>query len=149
LADGVPDRLRRQSGIATLTTAAAFAVVAAYGAALGGNFEQVWGGGWHWRPLVFAAGESTLAVFGSVWLLAEAQRHLNRQLRWAGPVVSRSAYGAFMLQGLVLFGLAVAVRTLPLPAEVKALIVATGGIGGSFALAWLLISRVAGLARIL
>jgi len=145
----VPDRLRRHSRLATLTAAASFAVLAAYGAVLGGDFEQVWGGGWHWRPLAFAAGESALAVFGSVWLLAEAQRHLNRQFRWARPVVSRSAYGAFMLQGLVLFGLAAALRTLPLPAEVKALIVATGGIAGSFALAWLLISRVAGLARIL
>jgi len=145
----VPDQTRRKSRIATLTAAAAFAVIAAYAAALGGDFEQVWGGGWHWRPLVFAAGESTLAVFGSVWLLAEAQRHLNRRLRWASPAVSRSAYGAFMLQGLVLFGLAVGSRTLPLPAEVKALIVATGGIAGSFALARLLISRVAGLARIM
>jgi hypothetical protein len=72
----------------------------------------VWGGGWDWRPLLFAAGESTLAVFGSVWLLAVAQRCLNRSFRWAGSVVRRSAYGAFMLQGMVLFGLAVALRPL-------------------------------------
>jgi hypothetical protein len=54
-----------------------------------------------------------------------------------------------MLQAPVLIGLAVAVRPLPLPAEVKALIVATGGIAGSFALAWLLVSRVRVAARIL
>jgi hypothetical protein len=54
-----------------------------------------------------------------------------------------------MVQGLVLIGLAMALRPLPLPAEVKALIVAGGGIAGSFALAWLLIRRVSGVARIL
>ena len=64
-------------------------------------------------------------------------------------MISRSSYGAFMLQGLVLIGLAIALRPLPLPAEVKALIVAAGGVVGSFALAWLLISRVPGVRRVL
>jgi glucans biosynthesis protein C len=64
-------------------------------------------------------------------------------------MISRSAYGAFMLQGLVLIGLAIALRPLPLPAEVKALIVAGSGIAGSFALSWLLISRIPAVARIL
>jgi hypothetical protein len=98
---------------------------------------------------LFAAGESTLAVFGSVWLLAVAQRRLSRSFRWAGSVVRRSAYGAFVLQGMVLFGLAVALRPLPLPAEIKALVVATGGIAAPFALAWLLIRRITAVARIL
>jgi len=54
-----------------------------------------------------------------------------------------------MMQSLFLIGLAVALRPLPLQAEVKALIVAGGGVAGSFALAWLLISGVPGLAQIL
>jgi hypothetical protein len=54
-----------------------------------------------------------------------------------------------MLQGLVLLGLAVALRPIGVPAEVKALLVAGGGVAGSFALAWLFISRVPGVARIL
>ena len=110
--------------------------------------EQLWGG-WYWPALVFAAGESTLSVFGPVWLLGVAQRRLNRSCRWARPVISRSSYGAFMLQGPVLIALAIALRPLPLPAEVKALIVAAGGVAGSFALAWLLVSRVPGVRRIL
>ena len=64
-------------------------------------------------------------------------------------MIGRSAYGAFMLQGPVLLGLAIALRPLPLPAEIKALLVAGGGIVGSFALAWLLISRVPGVRRVL
>ena len=49
----------------------------------------------------------------------------------------------------MLIGLAIALRPLPLPAEAKALIVATGGVVGSFALAWLLISRVPEVRRVL
>jgi hypothetical protein len=48
--------------------------------------------------------------FGSVWLLAVAQRRLNWPLRWPGLAASRSAYGAFILQSVVLIGLAMAVR---------------------------------------
>ena len=49
---------------------------------------------------------------------------MRRGFRWARPVISRSSYGAFMLQGVVLIALAITLRPLPLPAEVKALIVA-------------------------
>ena len=75
-----------------------------------------------------------LTVFGSVWLLAVAQRVLDRRYRW-GPVLSRSAYGAFMVQTVFLLGFAMALRPLGLPAEVKALVVAGGGVACSFAAA--------------
>jgi hypothetical protein len=88
-------------------------------------------------------------VFGSVWILGVAQRRLNRGFQWSSPAIRRSAYGAFVLQGLVLLGLAVVLRPLHVPAEVKALIVAAGGVAGSVALAWLLTRRVPGVARIL
>jgi hypothetical protein len=99
--------------------------------------------------LVFAALENALAVFGPVWLLAVAQRRLNRRLRWVTPAARRSAYGAFILQSVVLIGLAMAMRPLPLPAEAKAVLLAAAGLAGSFGIAWLLISRVPGIARIL
>ena len=105
-------------------------------------------GGWTVPALLFAVVESTLMVFGSVWLLGAAQRHLARPMRW-GEALGRSAYGAFLLQGFVLIGLAVALRPLGLPAEAKAFLVAAGGVAGSFALAWLLVSRVPWLARII
>jgi hypothetical protein len=145
----VPDRLRRQSRTAALAAVVAFGAFMGTGAALGAFDEEVWRGGWDWSAVVFPALEAMVTVFGPVWLLAEAQRHLDRRLGWVKPAFSRSAYGAFILQGLVLLGLAVALRPVPLPAEVKALIVATGGVAGSFALAWLLISRLRGVARVL
>ena len=105
-------------------------------------------GGWGWPSLVFAAVEAPLTVFGSVWLLEVVQRRLDRRVRW-GPVLSRSAYGAFILQTPVLIGLAVALRPVGLPAEVKALVLAATGVATCFALAWWLVSRVRVLARVL
>lgn len=146
----VPDRLRRRCRAATLVAGAAFGGYMAYGA-MAGAFEDegAWRGGLNLDALVFATLESTVTVVGPVWLLAEAQRHLDRSLRWAGPAASRSAYGAFMLQGYVLIGLAVAARWLPVYAEAKALLVATGSVAGSFALARLLIAHVPGVRRVL
>jgi Acyltransferase family len=143
---GVPDRLRRQCRLITLIAAIAM-VALGFTAAQLGLLEQLFGG-WNWPALVFVALESMLTVFGSVWLLGAAQRHLRRRLPM-GPKLARSSYGAFMVQGIVLIGLAIAVRPIPVVAEVKALVVACGGVAGSFALAWLLISRVPGIPRVL
>jgi hypothetical protein len=143
----VPDRVRAQSRTATLSAAVLMAALVAYAAATGIFKDGLWGG-WRWSALAFTTLESGLAVFGSVWLLGVAQRRLNRQVRW-GPALSRSAYAAFLVQGLVLIGLALALRSIPVPAEVKALVVSGGGVAGSFALGWLLVSRVPTLARIL
>jgi hypothetical protein len=97
---------------------------------------------------MFVLIEALLTVFGSVWLLGVAQRRLGRQYR-SGPVLSRSAYAAFVLQTAALLALAMALRPLDVSAEVKAPVVALGGIAASFGLAWLLVSKVPGLSRIL
>ena len=105
-------------------------------------------GGWHWQALLAAVFEGVLTVFGPIWLLSVAQRHLNRPLPH-GAALARSSYGAFVLQGVFLYGVAVALRPLSVPAEVKALVVAVLSVAGSFALSWLLITRVPLLRRIL
>ena len=58
------------------------------------------------------------------------------------------SYAAFMLQGPVLVGLALALRPTGLPAEAKAILVAVLGIAVSFGLAWPLVTRTP-LGRIL
>lgn len=146
--DAVHDLLRRQGRSVTLVTVVVLAGFVTSTGALGVDDGQLWGG-WHWPALAFAGLEAVLAVFGSVWLLGVAQSRLDRRFRWAGPAVSRGAYAAFMLQGFVLIGLAVVLRPVPVPAELKALVVAGGGVAGSFALAWLLITRVRVIARVL
>ena len=142
----VPRRLGRQCRLITLAAAAAMTAFGFVAARLG-LFDRLFGG-WNWPALLFAALESMLTVFGSVWLLGAAHRHLGRRLP-LDPLLARSSYAAFMVQGVVLIGLAVALRPVPVVAEVKALAVAVGGVAGSFALGWLLISRVPGMARVL
>lgn len=144
----LPDRLHRLCRLATLGALTGFAVFAAVIPIVGMDEDRMWGG-WDWPALLFVSLESVLVVFGSLWLLSVAQRHLDRGFRWAGPRVSRSAYGAFMVQVVPLIGLAFALRPVPLPAELKALVLAVASVVASFAVAWLLISSVPGLKRVL
>ena len=102
----------------------------------------------HWAPLWLAVIEGPLAVGASVWMLGAAQRRLSRPPGSRGQALARSAYGAYFLQGPMLIGLALALRAVDLPAEIKALAIAAAGVIGSFALAWLLVSRTA-IRRIL
>lgn len=143
----VPERLRRHSRRLTVLAFVGFVAVSGVAGAMGVAEEELWGGPNRWA-LSWALFESALAVFGSIWLLGVAQRRLDRPLRFAGPDVHRSAYGAFMLQGPLLIGLAMALRPLGAPAEVKAALVAVCGVAGSFALARLLIDKVPGVSRI-
>ncbi|MGA8046060.1 MAG: hypothetical protein WCA30_07310, partial [Dermatophilaceae bacterium] len=96
----------------------------------------------------FAAADAVLTVFGSVWLLGVAQRRLDRTYR-LGPELARAAYGAFILQTVFLLGIAVLLRPVDAPAEVKALLVASGGLICSFGVAWLLVRFVPGARRVL
>ena len=95
----------------------------------------------HWAPTVFAAIEGPMVVGMCVWLLAFAQRHLSRPPGALGRSLARSAFAAFVVQGPIVLGLQIALRPLGVPAEVKALSVACAAMTGSFALAWLLVSR--------
>jgi hypothetical protein len=144
--DAVPDRLRRRCRTVTLGAVVGAAGLGIATFALGDLADLP--GGWHWAALLFAAVESVLAVFGSVWWLSAAQRWLGRASHLGG-VLGRSAYAAFLVQGVPLLGLAVALRPVPVPAEIKALLVAAGGVVGSFALGWFLVKRVPGLSRVL
>lgn len=59
-----------------------------------------------------------------------------------------AAYGAFIVHPPVLVGLALAIQSAPIPAELKFVFVLTGGVAGSFGLA-ALAARVRPLARII
>jgi glucans biosynthesis protein C len=142
----VPDDLARRCRVVTLAAVVAMATLLLVAGALDAVEEAL--GGWHWLGGVFLVIEAVLTVFGSVWLLSLAQHPLGHRHRW-GPVLSRSAYAAFMLQTAFLLGLALALRPLPLPAEIKALLVAALGVMASFGAAWLLITKVPGVRRVL
>jgi hypothetical protein len=142
----VPDGVRRTSRAVTLAAAPALASLMV----VAGLTDRVgdMAGGLSPPAAAFAALDALLCLFGSVWLLAVAQRRLTRPLPH-GTTLARSAYAAFVVQTPVLIALALALRGLALPAEVKALLVAAGGVSASFGLAWVLLTRVPGVARIL
>jgi hypothetical protein len=139
--DPVGDRIRRGCGFAALGGLVAWAILAGAMAATGVDGEVLFDPGIHWAPLAMAAIEGPLAVGASVWLLAFAQRRLNRRPGRLGRAMARAAYGAFLLQGLVLIGLMVAMRPVNAPAEIKAVVVAGLGVACSFTLAWALVTR--------
>jgi hypothetical protein len=142
----IPDHLARRCRTLTLFGVVAMATLLL----LAGGFDAVDDafGGWHWFASVFVVVEAVLTVFGSVWLFSVAQHRLNRHYR-RGAMLSRSAYGAFMLQTVFLLALALILRPLALPAEVKAPVVAIGGIIAKFGAAWLLNKKVPGFSRVL
>jgi glucans biosynthesis protein C len=143
----VPDRIRRVARAVTLWVAGATAGTLAVTIPLGVAPED-FAGGRHWPALLFALVGGPLTVFGSIWFLTVAQRHLDRP--WPhGSALARAAYGAFIVQGVLLLGIAVVLRPVPVAAEVKAVVVAAGGVLGSFAVSWLLITRVPLLRRVL
>jgi hypothetical protein len=139
--DPVGDRIRRGCGFAALGGLVAWAILAGAMAATGVDGEVLFDPGIHWAPLAMAAIEGPLAVGASVWLLAFAQRRLNRRPGRLGRAMARAAYAAFLLQGLVLIGLMIAMRPVDVPAEIKAVVVAGLGVACSFALAWVLVTR--------
>jgi hypothetical protein len=144
----VPARIRRGCGFAALGGLVAFGVLGATMAATGVDADALFDLRFHWAPLTLAAIEGPLAVGASVWLLGLAQRHLDHSPGPRERALARSAYGAFLVQGVVLIGLMIALRPIGAPAEVKALAVAVLGVAASFGLAWVLVTRTR-LGRIL
>ncbi|GAB3448163.1 acyltransferase family protein [Actinophytocola sediminis] len=137
----VPERIRR-----TATTIAVITIclVPILGIAVGitdlaadiGPFL----GGWSWQAAATALVEGILVVTGSLWLLGLAQRHLTQHGKLA-KACSRAAFPAFVIQGPVLILLALALRPIDMPAEVKAPLVAAVALVASFYAGWLLVSR--------
>ncbi|MBS1880689.1 MAG: acyltransferase [Actinobacteria bacterium] len=136
----VADDLRRLAARMAIGGLLAFLLVAAALSVTGTDGVTIFRSGLHWAALVLAAIEGPLAVGACLWLLAFAQRHLAGEPGPLGRIAQRAAYGAFLMQGVVLIGLMLALRPFALPAEAKALIVAALGVTGSFALSWLLVA---------
>jgi acyltransferase-like protein len=144
----VPPGLAHRSGVAALVSVLALVLLGVSLSVTGVDPDVVFHARRHWAPMTLAVIEGPLAVGASLWLLGTVQQRLGRRLGRAGGALARGAYAAFVLQGVVLIGLALALRPAGLPVAVKAATVAVGGTGGSFALAWLVVARTP-LGRVL
>jgi hypothetical protein len=144
----IPAQTARRCWIAVLATLGIGAVMTSLiGVTNFVRAEATFLGGWRWQALTLDLVEASLVVAGSVGLLSWAQRHLTSQ-RALSRAAARSAYCAFMLQVPVLLTLEIAARPLPIPITLKAIVVGTLAVVGSFAFGWLLVTRTP-LRRIL
>lgn len=135
----VPDRIRRGCGWVSL--AATLALIVAFASMEDPDRAvDTFGGGWRGEALMLAAIGGALSVAASIWVLAFVQRHWERAGRTA-RAMSRAAYAAFMFQGVPLIVAALSLRASGVPLEIKAVLVAAGGILGSFVLGWILVAR--------
>jgi hypothetical protein len=135
----VPERIRRGCGWVALV--GTVALIAAFASTQGADEAvDAFGGGWRWQALVLSSIGGAMSVAASILVLAFAQRHWDRAGRTA-RAMARAAYPAFLFQGFPLIAAALALRGFDLPLEVKAVIVAAAGIGGSFVLGWILVTR--------
>ena len=135
----VSGALSRRCGIAALAAIVCSVITVVTAEPLGLS-EDAYFGGWGLPALIAATLEGVIAVTAPIWVLAFAQRHMDR----TGPLrraMSRSSYLAFMMQGPVLVVLALLLRPVDLSGDVKAILVAGFGIVGSFALSWPLVTR--------
>jgi len=142
------DSVWRACGYAILVTAVvgSLFILAVYKAVLPSD-PGLYSGGWHWEAIFAPLIEGILAVAGSFWLLGFFRRHVNSMFP-LGRQLIRSYYAAYVIQAPVVMGLALVLRGLSIPTELKFLLVAPLGIAASFTLAYYFV-QLPGVSKIL
>jgi glucans biosynthesis protein C len=128
--------LQRRCGQAGLTAVLLFPLVLLAGGFFDGGdaAEDRFAGGLHWEAAAGAMLEGVLATCLCLWVVSHFRRHEARYNRPLVRKMAPSAYGAFVIHPPVLVGLAFALGSLPVPAELKFLLLLAGGAAGSFGL---------------
>ena len=124
---------------------AAATLVFSVGSISGMDMELFLGGG-TWQSALVALVEGVVVVFTSLWLVDLFQRRLDHQGP-RGRVLSRAAFGAFLVHQGVLVALVLGSRVVSWPPEAAYVVVSTLGVAMSFAIGWLL-TRIPGIRRI-
>ena len=105
-------------------------------------------GGWHLSALAFAVLDGVTAVCLCIWLAHWMGRRWNAPLRPWLRLASRGSYAAYLLHPLVLVVISLAMRPVPVPPEVKFVLVAVVGVPACFAVGYLA-TRVPGARAVL
>jgi glucan biosynthesis protein C len=126
--------LRRRCALVGLIAIVALVVLLLAGGFTEGDAGQkLYAGGWHWQAAGTSVVEGALAATLPLVLIGWFRDHWTEQ----GPLVRRmsaAAYGAFVIHPPVIVGLALALQGVPIPAELKFVLVLVGGIAASFGL---------------
>jgi hypothetical protein len=126
---GVPDDIRRRCRWALAVGAAVMMVLIVLS-----DGPDGFKGGFRWEAAGYAAFEGVVSVCLSLLVLDRFRRRHSRQ----GPRGRRlagAAYGAFVVQGPVLVAVALAMRGIDLPGEVKFIVLAIVAVAACFGLA--------------
>ena len=131
--DEIPARVYRRCRATALLAAVLLPPIAAAGGGLDDGSPVL--GGPHWQSAAFAFADATLACCASLWLLEAFRRHRGgRECGEFGRWLSRRAYGAYIVQPLVIVPFALALSPLPAPGELKFLVMAPLAVAASFSL---------------
>ena len=138
---GLARTIRWTAWLALFAAALTFSV----GSVSGMDMELFLGGG-TWQSALVAVIEGFVVVFTSLWLVDLFQRRFDHQGP-RGRVLSRAAFGAFLVHQGVLVALVLGSREVSWPPEAAYLVVSSLGVVVSFAIGWLL-TRIPGIRRI-
>jgi fucose 4-O-acetylase-like acetyltransferase len=145
LYEGLSPRLRQSCGRAAVVGVVLAAVLGA-AIAITDDADRFLGG-LHVEATLIPLIEATLALGMSRWIIDGFRRHGSR----AGPFVhglGRATFIAYLVHAPITIALAIVLRDVGVPAEVKFLGVLGAGLAGSFGLGWLM-TRSRRTARIL
>ena len=140
----VPERMWRRCGWIALGS---FTAALVFFAAVVVTGDDRLLGGANAQALILPAIEGSLAVSASVWFAGWFQRRWLQEGTLA-RALARGSYGAYVLHPAVIVPLAISVRWLEVPVELKLVAIGALGIAVSFAVAWAL-TRIPALRRIL
>lgn len=126
---------RTRLGVGAVALVAACALPAA--ALLGARDVAAFSTGLGLNAWLMGFVDAGLGIALSLWLIELVRAHLHRARPWL-QALARGSLGAYVLQSAVLVPLALAMHPWVVPAELKLLLLATGGVVGSFALSLVL-----------
>jgi hypothetical protein len=142
LSDALPPQLRRTCGRAA-ALGVALAILAGVGIAITDDPDPFLGG-LRLEATLIPLIEATLALGMSLWLIDWFRRRTNRASGLVGGL-GPASFAAYLLHVPLTIMLAIALRGVGIPAELKLLSVFALGVVASFGLGWLFTrSRVAG-----
>ncbi|HSK90802.1 MAG TPA: acyltransferase family protein [Euzebyales bacterium] len=145
LAEGLSPQLRRTCGWAA-AVGVVLAVIVGVGIAMSDD-PQPFLGGFRLEATLIPLIEATLALGMALWVIDWFRRRANRTSALVRRL-GRASFAAYLVHAPITILLAIALRDVEVPAEVKFLIVFGLGAAGAFAL-WLLLGRTRDAGRIL
>jgi peptidoglycan/LPS O-acetylase OafA/YrhL len=124
------------------------AVIALAGYALAAFESDVMTVGLHWQTAVFAAVTGCVAVASCVWVIAWFERRWNGEPSAMTSAAARGSYAAYVLHPPLLVLLSWLLVAVPVPVEMKFVLVAAAGIPLCFAVGYG-VTRLPGVSRVL